>query len=61
MNTYFAADGNCGSADGLVVIDTSDWTENEWNIILDAPNEERVRIAQEISSFLDKDLIAPTE
>ena len=52
-NTYFAADGNCGSAEGLVIIDTSDWTESEWDIILDAPDEERARIAQEISFFSD--------
>ncbi len=55
-NTYFATDGNCGSAEGLVVIDTSDWTESEWDIILSAPDEERARIAQEISSFSDNDL-----
>lgn len=54
--SYFATDGNCGSAEGLVVIDTSDWTESEWDIILDAPDEERARIAQEISSFSSDDL-----
>lgn len=54
--SYFATDGNCGSAEGLVVIDTSDWTESEWDIILDAPDEERARIAREISSFSSDDL-----
>jgi hypothetical protein len=52
-NTYFATDGNCGSAEGLVIIDTSDWTESEWDIILSAPDDERARIAQEISFFSD--------
>ena len=30
---YFAADGNYGSADGLVIVDTSDWDDDDWAII----------------------------
>jgi hypothetical protein len=59
-NTYFAADGNCGSAEGLVIIDTSDWTESEWDVILSAPDEDRARIAREISSLAnDGQLVLP--
>lgn len=46
--TYFAADGNYGDAEGLVMIDTTDWTEDEWMTIEYAPENERARIAQEL-------------
>lgn len=47
--TYFAADGNYGDAEGLVMIDTTDWTEDEWMTIEYSPENERIRIAQELS------------
>jgi hypothetical protein len=53
--SYFSTDGNCGDATGLVIIDTSDWTDGEWAIILSAPDDERSQIAKEISSFSNKD------
>jgi hypothetical protein len=31
--TYFAEDGNYGDASGLVIVDTSDWTEEQWQMI----------------------------
>lgn len=31
--TYFAADGNYGDASGLVIVDTSKWTEEHWQVI----------------------------
>ncbi len=58
--TYFASDGNCGDAEGLVILDTSDWTEDEWDLILSAPDSDRVRIAREISNLINDDqLILP--
>lgn len=30
---YFAADGNYGDADGLMIVDTSAWTEEDWEEI----------------------------
>jgi hypothetical protein len=30
MKHYFAADGNYGSADDCVVVDTSDFTDSDW-------------------------------
>jgi len=30
---YFATDGNYGSADGLVIVDTSDWDDDDWAIV----------------------------
>lgn len=31
--TYFATDGNYGDASGLVIVDTSKWTEEHWQVI----------------------------
>lgn len=31
--TYFAKDGSYGDAAGLVIVDTSKWTEETWNMI----------------------------
>lgn len=42
---YFATDGNYGGADGLVVVDTSDWTEDEWDAVDNARDNERPAIA----------------
>lgn len=57
---YFAADGNYGSAEGLVVVDTSDWTEEEWEVIDCARESERPEIAKQMK-WLDADqLILPS-
>lgn len=47
--TYFAADGSFGDAAGLVVIDTSDWDQDDWDHIDFAPESERLSIARELS------------
>ena len=47
---YFAADGNYGDAASLVVVDTSDWTEDEWAAIDEARDEDRGRIALELET-----------
>jgi len=46
---YFAADGNYGNARQLVVVDTSDWTEDEWEDVDNAPDSERGSIALQLS------------
>jgi len=33
MATYFAKDGSYGDASGLVILDTSKWTEETWQMI----------------------------
>jgi len=30
FRTYFAEDGNYGDASSLAIVDTSDWTEDDW-------------------------------
>lgn len=47
---YFAADGSYGDAAGLIIIDTSEWNEEEWAIIDEARDSERVRLAYELST-----------
>jgi hypothetical protein len=32
-NTYFATDGSYGDASGLVIVDTSKWTHEQWQMI----------------------------
>jgi len=49
-NHYFASDGNYGDAEGLVVIDTTSWTADEWDIIENTPDDRRAAVA---SSFSD--------
>ena len=50
MNHYFATDGNYGNAENLVIIDTADWTEDEWDIIEQSPE----MIAQKLHSNFHK-------
>lgn len=46
---YFAKDGNYGDALGLVVVDTSEWTEQDWVLIDEAMDDERPEIAEQIN------------
>lgn len=48
---YFAADGNYGDASGLVVVDTSEWTEADWVRIDEAMDDERPEIAGQINEM----------
>ena len=47
--TYFAMDGNYGDSHGLVVLDTSRWSDDNWDAIENSPDEERIIIALEIA------------
>lgn len=49
MNTYFAGDGSFGSADGMVIIDTRAWSEDDWTEIEYASENLRTRVAVEIA------------
>ena len=41
MNTYFAVDGAYGDADGIVVVDCSQLTEEDWDTIDAMPDNMR--------------------
>lgn len=47
--TYFAMDGNYGSAHGLVVIDTNGWTDEDWDTIEMAGDYDRIVVATTIA------------
>ena len=57
--TYFAQDGKYGDAENLIVIDTTDWTEDEWSMIQYSPIDERFRIASELEQEISES-IQPT-
>lgn len=45
---YFAADGSWGDANGLEIIDVSNWTEYDFNSIRSAPDDYKILIARGI-------------
>jgi len=54
--TYFATDGNYGDAEGIVIIDTQSWTEDEWTIIDETPDRQRASVALSLSKSNDDQL-----
>ena len=42
---YFASDGSYGDADGIVLIDTTDWESPEWEEIDNMTDSERYEFA----------------
>ena len=53
MSTYFAMDGNYGYANGLIVIDTKDWKEADWDAIENASDHDRIVVAITIAMEAD--------
>ena len=49
MATYFAMDGNYGSAHGLVVIDTNGWNDEDWDAIENSTDSDRFIVAVTIA------------
>ncbi len=47
---YFAEDGNYGDASNLEVLDTSNWTQDEWQEVEEASDSTRVYIAAYIAN-----------
>jgi hypothetical protein len=46
---YFSQDGNYGDANSLNIIDTSDWTSEDWDLIDETSDYDRADVAREIS------------
>lgn len=44
--SYFAIDGSYGDAEGMVVADTSDWTNEMWDMIHESSDFDRGYIAE---------------
>jgi len=49
MSTYFAMDGNYGDAHGTIIIDTSTWSQENWDAIEMASDYDRIVVALEIA------------
>jgi hypothetical protein len=47
--SYFAVDGNYGSADGMVVVDTTTWSEEDWTQVEEASDSERAQVALDLT------------
>ena len=47
MATYFATDGSYGDASGLVIVDTSKWTQEQWQMIEETSDSFRAVRAME--------------
>ena len=47
--TYVSPDGSYGSAEGLVIVDTSKWTDSDWNQLEWAMDENMPKVAMEIT------------
>jgi hypothetical protein len=53
--SYFATDGNYGSASGLTVIDTTAWTESDWTLLDEVSDDQRALTARVISEWIESD------
>lgn len=45
---YFASDGSCGDAAGLVILDTTGWPADHWGYIAQLSGGKRAEIAEDI-------------
>ena len=49
MTTYFASDGSYGTVSGLVIVDTSQWSDDDWTRIAESSDYDRASIAASIA------------
>jgi hypothetical protein len=47
--TYFAGDGSYGSADGITVMETTLWSELDWQMVEEVSDEHRATVARLIA------------
>lgn len=52
---YFAVDGNYGDASLMCVMDTSDWTEADWQRIEEASDSDRPEVAFLIKQYTNRE------
>lgn len=52
--TYFAADGTYGDAEGLLVVDTTDWDEDDWAAVDYTTDSARLEIARQLVGSKDQ-------
>jgi hypothetical protein len=57
--SYFAADGKYGDATGLTIIDTTDWTADDWKLLKDVSEDSVPLAGRAVSEWIEKN--RPTE
>ena len=50
MATYFSTDGSYGDANGLIIVNTNAWPQDDWDKIEAASDWERPIVALEIAA-----------
>lgn len=56
--TYFSIDGSYGDAKDLIILDTSSWDEETWEIIGQLSDSDRYRFADEKHfELVNKDIL----
>lgn len=50
MDCYFAMDGNYGVAKDMLLVDTSSWTQEDWDTVDNCVDSERLNLALLIAS-----------
>ena len=50
MATYFSTDGSYGDANGLIIVNTNAWPQDDWDRIEAASDWERPIVALEIAA-----------
>jgi hypothetical protein len=58
---YFASDGNYGDAAGLTVIETTHWSEVDWNLIEEVTDTDRPQLAKVIAESYELETQVPLE
>lgn len=49
MGVYFASDGNYGPAEGMTIVDTTWWSDDNWQEIAEASDDARAEVALAIA------------
>jgi len=55
---YFAADGNYGSADGIILVNTRAFTKGQWQLIEESSDSERVSVVEEVLEENDSETVS---
>lgn len=53
--SYFAEDGSYGSADGITVMETTLWSQLDWQMIDEVSDEHRATVARLITETYEPD------
>lgn len=49
---YFGQDGQFGHAEGIQIIETDDWTEDDWFMLVETAPSERAAFALDIANWI---------